>query len=153
MTSISPVGFSVFAAETTKPNKASADSGFDALLASIGTNSKSNAASDILGLGFGFNELAEALIDNMLRSLESAVSSKSPAAAFRFTPSFLSTFGATGPLPDYIARMSGELQLNSTQKIAFQDIAVKNKDATKTPETIQKIAEELRQAGIGRIAT
>lgn len=53
-----------------------------------------------------------------------------------------------GPLPRFLHEMDVRLHLNATQRQALRDIAIANKDAVKSPETIKKIAMELKLAGI-----
>ncbi|MDX2112535.1 MAG: hypothetical protein SFW63_02195 [Alphaproteobacteria bacterium] len=67
---------------------------------------------------------------------------------FAFTSSFTDVFGDSGPLINFINDVTRKLWLNADQNRALQQIAVNNKDATRSPESIAKIAAELRQAGI-----
>lgn len=54
----------------------------------------------------------------------------------------------SGPLPAFLAKVDAQYHLNATQSKALRDIAIQFKDATKSPDTIQKIADALQQAGI-----
>lgn len=71
------------------------------------------------------------------------------AVDFPFSNAFVSTFGTSGPLPIYIAGVSAQLKLDTTQQLALQDIAVKNKDITYTTDNVRKVAMQLQSAGIG----
>ena len=71
-----------------------------------------------------------------------------PQATDPLTPDFLSTFGGTGPLPDYINMLTASLHLSTQQNQALQDISIENKDTTGSVSDIQKMGDELQQAGI-----
>jgi hypothetical protein len=139
------ISFSGMSAElrNKQQNQADAPSGFDALLASIGAGSQNAGGSRAVG-----NMLPSANNTSLLGSL-SGLLSPDIGNAFDFTSDFESTFGTSGPLPTFIAMMSAKLNLTAEQNKAFQDIAVNNKDIVKTPDSVQKIADELKQAGIG----
>lgn len=135
-------------------------SAFDALLSSMETDTKpsrnssragTESISDILSITSPFSGFAGDFIDNINASLNNIGALMNPALApkFAFTGAFESTFGLRGPLPDFITVMTSALKLNATQNLAFQDIAVKYKDIVKTPESVQKVAFDLDQAGIG----
>ena len=53
-----------------------------------------------------------------------------------------------GPLPAFLSQVKTQLGLNSTQATALDNIALQFKDANNTPDTVQKVADALRQAGI-----
>jgi hypothetical protein len=144
-------------------NQKSGASAFDALLASldIGSNRKNTSGSviDILtadnnspvnssdplsGLISGTSDMTTGSLNDMF----SAIMGQG-AAKFPFSDLFESTFGTGGPLPNFITLMSAKLHLTKEQNQAFQDIAIKNKDATQSEENVQKIALELKEAGIG----
>lgn len=102
-------------------------------------------------LNSGSNSFAMSFIDNIsnsLNNLGSALFPQSANALFPLTSAFTSTFGSAGPLPSFINLMSAKLHLSVAQNQAFQDIAVRNKDVTNTRENVQKIALELKKAGI-----
>ena len=133
---------------------------FDALL--VRTNAGLNLGSGIgatgnsgldnisaLGLGDPFNGFIDELIDTITRTVNNQLSANNPLAPkFPFSSAFESTFGLSGPLPNFITKMTAELHLDATQNQAFQDIAIRNKDIVKTPESVRKIGIELEQAGI-----
>ncbi len=62
---------------------------------------------------------------------------------------FESILSNSGPLPAFMHEMDIRLHLTPTQSQELRDIAAENMNATKTPESIQKIAMELQRAGIG----
>ncbi len=114
-------------------------SNFDALLASFGTRKKEDEqtpADAILGMG-GLNS-----------SFGAAALQAFSGDSFDFSSEFASTFGLSGPLPEFISMISKKLNLSAEQNRALQDIAVANKDATRSQESVQKIAVALQQAGI-----
>jgi hypothetical protein len=126
---------------------------FDALLFSARTNANSGAkgsADNILGNGNGLSGFIDALFENIQNSRMKAFNANSAnfAPQFSFSSSFVSTFGLSGPLPNFITLMTAKLKLSATQNLALQDIAIANKDIVKTPESVQKIAAELKEAGI-----
>ncbi|MEQ1789780.1 MAG: hypothetical protein ABL857_04990 [Rickettsiales bacterium] len=84
--------------------------------------------------------------EDMLSSLISSASGQD--INIGNTPSFESILASAGPLPSFIHEVDVRLNLNDTQEQALKDIALANMNATKTPETIQKIAKELQLAGI-----
>lgn len=96
-------------------------------------------------------DLASSFIDHIIRSLDSTLahSDATSTPVFPFSSEFQAVFGTSGPLLDFINITTSRLNLNADQNLALQMIAVNNKDTTATPEDIQKIAGELRQAGIG----
>lgn len=102
--------------------------------------------TDMLDSSQAFFQLSMNLVDALLRSRGS---SPSAPASSGFTSEFEAVFGSTGPLPDFINRVTASLKLSPEQNLALQNIAVRNKDITKTPENVQKIAAELKAAGIG----
>jgi len=118
-------------------NRIAAAAKFDAMLFSSESNHQ--FADDFLGN----------IMDAVNIDISSIMSQALPPGAFPFTADFTSTFGTSGPLPAFINLMSSKLGLNAAQNQAFQQIAVNNKDATRTPESIDKIAAELKAAGIG----
>ena len=133
--------------DRNKLDNAGAAAGFDALLASATqkvelTTANSKQLFDVAGL----------LLDSI------SASRTSPSAAdilglateggFAFSSAFEHTFGLTGPLPNYIARITKELELSKEQNLALQNIAIDNKDITKTDENVAKIARQLEEAGI-----
>lgn len=148
--------------------KGGVKSDFDLLLATFDLNnskSKNNVsgnAMDILGVTdfSAFSEMSEfspmsggsqvgGMIDmyNTLMAQMIQPASQAPAG-YGFSPEFASTFGMKGPLIDYINAITAQLKLSKEQNQAFQQIAVNNKDATQSEEWVQKIAGELKEAGI-----
>ena len=65
------------------------------------------------------------------------------------TAYFESILSNSGPLPTFLHEVDIRLHLNASKRQALRDIAAENMNATKTPESIQKIAMELQRAGIG----
>lgn len=99
-------------------------------------------------------EMASAFIRNMVLSLDNILNNltnpdASITPAFPFSGEFEATFGKSGPLLDFINATTTRLNLNAGQNQALQTIAIRNKDITYTPANVQKIADELKQAGIG----
>lgn len=128
----------------------SENKGFDALLDSIGTSKRASDRDDIAKDPLG------SLIDSLLNNLTTARSNDNTAknaslfpAKYALTDSFTSTFGSDGPLIDFINEVTSKLGLSATQNASLQQIAVNNKDATRSSESVRKIAGELKQAGIG----
>ena len=124
----------------SKQANPAASSSFDALFAdaSLRANSK---------------DLAGDFIQNIMRSLENTLNNarkqnSSSENMFSFSTEFEGVFGSSGPLLDFINLTTSRLKLNAQQNMALQNIAIHNKDVTSTPANIQKIAQELRQAGI-----
>ena len=70
------------------------------------------------------------------------------ASGFGFTSGFQSVFGNSGPLIDFINATTSRLGLSAEKNLALQNIAINNQDATRTRESIDKIAAELKAAGI-----
>lgn len=122
----------LFGTESSNKTKAAGGGGFGDVF-----NSK-------LNLGF-----ADDLISKITNSANDNRSGDFMNSIFPFSPSFESTFGVGGPLPNFINVVTARLNLSATQNQALQDIAIRNKDITKTPENVQNIAMELRKAGIG----
>ena len=88
-------------------------------------------------------------VDNIISSQSTDSDATLPESGkFPLSSAFTSTFGTGGPLPAWINMVTAKLKLNSSQNQAIQQIAVNNKDATRTPTSIQKIAAELKAAGI-----
>lgn len=71
-----------------------------------------------------------------------------PIGAVNNPDNYESFLTGNGPLPRFLHEMDVRLHLNATQRQALRDIALANKDAVKTPETVHKIAMELKLAGI-----
>ena len=84
--------------------------------------------------------------DDIQRGETSAVSALE--GRFAFSPAFTSVFDSSGPLIDFINQTTASLGLSAEQNLALQNIAINNQDATRSKESIDKIAQELRQAGI-----
>lgn len=139
--------------QTTKPQKPQATGGdFDALLASFNTGAASRTENSRATSILGANNIS-GFIDELLESIHGSQGNSSAAdllagAQFPFSSAFESTFGLSGPLPSFITMITSKLGLNAQQNLALQAISVNNKDATKSQESIQKIAQELRAAGI-----
>ncbi len=140
-----------FGAAGAKPqNQALGTANFEALLFGVKAEANISRKSDVFGADSvdagGLIDEFLASIGNPLNGIFSAMPSQPPA--FALSSAFEATFGSSGPLPDFIDAMTKKLGLTAQQNLAFQTIAVNNKDITKTPENVQKIAAELRQAGI-----
>lgn len=112
---------------------------FDALLASAGEKLDAKAFA---------SSLIENITLSMNQSLSPLFAKNSTKNAFPFSADFEATFGLSGPLIDFINATTSKLGLSAEQNLALQTIAVRNKDITKSPESVAKIGEELRQAGI-----
>jgi len=112
---------------------------FDALLfdADVSLNAKKFAGT-----------LVEKITQSMNQSLDAVFSKSATKNAFPFSSAFEDTFGSTGPLIDFINEVTSKLGLSAQQNQALQDIAVRHKDTTRAPADVQKIAAELKQAGI-----
>jgi len=137
---------------------------FDALLSSFDVDSKqqanSGSAIDILSAtnSFGINDNTplSGLADGPGNAGASAPSDifsailaqSTPANSFPFSSAFESTFGKGGPLPAFITMLTSALHLSATQNQALQNISIENKDIVNTPDSVQKVAMELDQAGI-----
>ena len=140
LTSFTAINSTDIALWNKQGNQATGSSAFDASL----TNADSQANA---------KELADAFIQNIMRSLDNILNNvtkqkSSTVNAFPFSGDFEATFGTSGPLLDFINITTSKLNLTAKQNLALQDIAVRNKDITATPANIQKIANELKQAGI-----
>jgi hypothetical protein len=122
---------------------------FDALLMRFEVGSASDRSPSDSNPIYGF---IEELLENIALSLNNHSGAITPQAlpskGFGFTAAFESAFGIGGPLPAFINKVTAERHLNEAQNLALQNIAIRNKDVTKTPESVQKIAMELKQAGI-----
>src|SRR5690349_12801097 len=70
---------------------------FEALLASF-DNKPGSVTSSVF-------DIANSLLNNIMQSLSTALS-QSATSDFAFTPSFVGTFGTSGPLPAYIQVIS-----------------------------------------------
>lgn len=124
---------------STAPSQAKAAGGFGAMLSS---------ASDRIDA----QDLASSFIASLLSSLDAVVNAalakNTTRNAFPFSGEFQSTFGDSGPLIDFINATTQRLGLSASQNQSLQAIAVRNKDITNTPADVEKIAAELKQAGI-----
>ena len=128
-----------FAAQNKQSSQTTAAAGFDAAL----TIATSNAET---------TDFVTKLIDNIMNSMSakhSKATSDATTSDTQFSSSFTSIFGTDGPLPDFISAVTKTMHLTPAQSKALQEIAVNNKDITNTPANVQKIAAELKQAGIG----
>ncbi|MDX2074094.1 MAG: hypothetical protein SFX19_07000 [Alphaproteobacteria bacterium] len=96
-------------------------------------------------------ELSSSLLDSILKSRknDNSADASSLSPLFPFSSDFEATFGTSGPLPAFINEVSARLHLTAEQNQALQNIAIRNKDITKTPENVQKLSAELKAAGIG----
>ncbi len=149
--SIAPAGGLTVGQYTVRQQAIGAIDNFDALLAAFDTGKstrESRGAGGILGAGdvAGF-------IDSLFSQLSGPLAANPfalPAGAgtFPFSPLFEATFGLSGPLPDYITRITASLGLDATKNLALQTIAINNKDATPSNESVARIAAELKAAGI-----
>jgi hypothetical protein len=135
----------------TRQKKNAAEAGnFDALLNEIDSKSAvKSQKEDAAAAPFAF---VNHLIANIRLSLDKQLSN-APAPAiestYGFTAEFDAVFGTTGPLPDFINMVTKKLGLSAEQNRAMQEISIRNKDITKTPDNVAKIAKELEEAGIG----
>jgi|GEM_PF-4337404 len=155
--------------EAKKHSPVFAAGNFDALLASFdlgpkkGQNSGGNSnAMDILSMnavsaGDSSDSIMgtiEGFKDNAIGSLNgmfNALMGKEAAAdgSFPLTADFTSTFGTSGPLINFINRITATLGLSAEQNKALQAISVSNKDTDGSPASVQKIGQQLKEAGIG----
>jgi hypothetical protein len=152
---------------TKASQKGAVKSDFDLLLATFDLNNSkskntiSGSAMDILGVtdysafgdASGIADMSggspvSSMID-MYSALMARMIKPSQPGSFPLSSEFEATFGSGGPLPDFITDMSARLRLTAAQNQAFQDIAIKHKDATRSDDTIRQIAQELKDAGIG----
>jgi len=136
----------------------------DAALGALGGNSgaSNDSTTGILNAltysnFFNNSQVGTGSIDALLGSLENIGSSATTVQDFSTTidPSTTNstafaetTLASDGPLPAFLAQVDIQLHLNHTQQQALQNIATQNMDAADTPDTVQKIAMELQQAGI-----
>jgi hypothetical protein len=141
MSTISAIQASVtkLTQSTSQLSQSVNSSTFESLLSSFGTSTKPNPNSS-------FMEFSSSLLD-LIVGFQSPDSTA--AVDFPFSSNFTSTFGTSGPLPTFIAATVANLKLSPSQQLALQDIAVQNKDITKTTANVQKVAIELQAAGIG----
>lgn len=146
---------SIFAAMTfgldqsTQSSRQTTDSSsFDSLLFGFldDTSSNTNSASDILSAS-SIGGLTGSDPMSMISGLFTA--NETQGATYPFTPDFQSTFGLSGPLPAWITQITASLHLSAQQNQSLQEIAIKNKDIIKTPDSVAKVAQELTAAGIG----
>jgi hypothetical protein len=128
-----------FSAGSKKTTRSSKDVGFDGALTAAQTdlNAKDFAA-----------KMLEKISLTISQNLSSIGKTGAAKNTFPLSDSFEATFGSHGPLIDFINDVTVRLGLSAEQNSALQAIAVNNKDATRSPESIAKIAAELRQAGI-----
>lgn len=120
--------------DARKQNQIASMADFDAML--FDNDSSYNMAGDLLSNLIGSRN------DDFSLLMPEVTNNKFP-----FSLDFESTFGLSGPLPAYITMITEKLGLSASQNKALQDISVRNKDATKSPESVQKIAKELKEAG------
>jgi hypothetical protein len=143
MSIITSVGAQASTPKLTQILQSADNSLFESVLGSFGASPKANSS-------FSFLEISSSMVE-LITGFEAVGFGN--AVDFPFTPSFVSTFGTSGPLPVFIAATVANLKLNAQQQTALQDIAVANKDITKTPENVQKISMQLQTAGIGYAST
>ncbi|MDE3060022.1 MAG: hypothetical protein KGJ06_03320 [Pseudomonadota bacterium] len=165
MTSISPIApFSTTLASCQGSQSAGGD--FSAVLAGIGSGASPAAGgTGLIGSLPGLNPLdftdssdstdplsglLDGLIQNIQAMLNGTPGSGAPSSAtYPFSADFQSAFGSSGPLIDYINVVTAQLHLDQTKNLALQTIALDNKDATYSADSVQKISQELTAAGIG----
>jgi hypothetical protein len=128
-----------FSASSKKVSQSAKETRFDGVL--------SSAQSDMNTKDFAVRML-EKISLTISQNLSSIGKSGAAKNTFPLSGSFEATFGSHGPLIDFINGVTVKLGLSAQQNSALQAIAVNNKDATRSPESIAKIAAELRQAGI-----
>lgn len=128
-------------------------SNFDAMLASFDIASSSSSAKsnrvDMFGNGDSLHAFIDELFEHIQRSLQHHSGTTGPQPKFPFSSAFQSVFGTDGPLFEFIDVTTKRLGLSAEKNLALQTIAINNKDIVKTPESVQKIAAELKAAGIG----
>lgn len=95
-------------------------------------------------------EFIDALFDHVTGADKEGRTSTSEQAGggFGFTSDFQSVFGSSGPLIDFINATTANLGLSKEKNLSLQQIAINNQDATRSRESIDKIAAELSAAGI-----
>ncbi len=94
-------------------------------------------------------EFIDALFDHITGADKNGKKSDVAGAdTYSFTSDFQSIFGNTGPLIDFINATTSRLGLSEEKNLALQQIAINNKDATRSRESINKIGAELKAAGI-----
>lgn len=121
-----------------------AGSGLNIDMSVFGVNDEDAQKSDLL----------LRLIDELFDKIRATLDKKSETAAqgnytFSFTSEFQSVFGTDGPLFNFIEATTAQLGLSAEKNLALQNIAINNKDTDRSPESVAKIAGELKAAGIG----
>jgi hypothetical protein len=151
-----------------KPNKTKNDTnGFEALLVGIvtdtsqspiSTSSVNTVSAEDIAAGNNGNSLFDFIQQLLADAENSLVGANTPATSspsnifatmLKNTSSAGSSLASGGPLPAFISEVTARLHLDVAHEQALKDIAAKNMDIVKTPETVQKIAMELQLAGIG----
>lgn len=128
-------------------NSGNSTTSFDDLL-SVFTNNNSGAKKS--GSSSPKNDIYQTLnfLQHQFVNTNDYVAAIDPMGAINNPDNYESFVTGNGPLPRFLHEMDVRLHLNATQRQALRDIAIANKDAVKTPETVQKIAMELQLAGI-----
>ncbi len=124
-----------------------ASNSFEDLL-SVFTNNNDNAKK--IGSGGSRNDIYQTLnsLQQTFVNIDDSASGIDPLGALGNLGNYESFLTGNGPLPRFLREMDVRLHLNAQQRQALRDIAIANKDAVKTPETVKKIAMELKLAGI-----
>lgn len=142
-TSITEISFQ---ASAYKHCKKAQGCSFDALLDMV--DSSSNAAKEASASSYAS---ATAGANSLVSSIFSVFMSENSAeGGFGFSDDFVSAFGASGPLIDFINAVTKGLHLTKEQNQALQDISIKHKYDAGTPGATEAIAAELAAAGIGQ---
>jgi hypothetical protein len=177
MTSITNIQFSFASLQVTGQGALNGQepcAGFDALLSRMSCEEdkesdkkKAGYAGSMLNVDFSAfgiggeaksrEDLILGLIDDLFDKIRGAREGKSGGTgatqgnyAFPFSSAFDATFGGMGgPLYDFINETTARLGLSAEKNLALQNIAINNKDIVKTPDSVTKLAAELREAGIG----
>jgi|CXWL01.1.fsa_nt_gi hypothetical protein len=128
-------------------NSGNTGTSFDDLL-SVFTNNNSSAKKS--GGNSPKNDIYQTLnfLQQTFINIDDYAAMIDPMGAISNPDNSESFVTGNGPLPRFLHEMDVRLHLNATQRQALRDIAIANKDAVKTPETVQKIAMELQLAGI-----
>lgn len=111
--------------------------GFELLLNSIGNikpQQKSILSLESFSIGGG--------IGGMLEAISAATSGNTISTPFD------DIIGRSGPLPTYLREVVAQRKLNPQKTYALYEIAARNMDIVKSPESVMKLAQELDAAGI-----
>jgi len=118
-------------------NVSAGGDGFEVLLDSIGNSKpqqKSILSLENFSMGGG--------IGGMLEAISAATSGNAISTPFD------DIIGRSGPLPTYLREVVVQRKLSPQKTYALYEIAARNMDIVKSPESVMKLAQELDAAGI-----